>query len=134
MTHRVAGTPALGECAVKAAASQYSRERFLATARWFGLKMYLSWEAHRGNTVSEGSWEAKSQSHSMAKYLKLAGTSGDHLVQPLPQHHQLQQVDKACALSDFEYLQGWRLRHLSGQPVPVLDHPPQKNVFLLCLK
>ena len=79
----------------------------------------------------EGSWEAKSQSHSMAKYLKLAGTSGDHLVQPLLQQHQLQQVDKAYVMSDFEYLQGWRLHHLSGQPVPVLDHPPQKNVFLL---
>jgi len=25
-----------------------------------------------------------------------------------------------------EYLQGWRLHHLSGQPVPVLSHPHSK--------
>lgn len=84
--------------------------------------------------MSEGSWEATSQSNSIEEYLKLTGTSGDCLVQPLLQHHQLQQVDKACALSDFEYLQGWRLRHFPGQPVPVLDCPPHKNVFLLCFK
>lgn len=126
----VAGTQ--GECALKAVASQYSRGYFLAAERWFGLKMYWSWEAHSRNIVSKGSWEAKSQSHSMEKYLKLTGTFGNCLVQPLLQHHQLQQVDKACAL--LEYLQGWRLCHLPGQPVPVLDCPPHNNVFLLCFR
>uniref|UniRef100_A0A8B9Q4U4 Transmembrane protein 19 n=1 Tax=Apteryx owenii TaxID=8824 RepID=A0A8B9Q4U4_APTOW len=29
----------------------------------------------------------------------------------------------------FEYLQGWRLHNLSGQPVPVLCHPHSKEVF-----
>ena len=29
----------------------------------------------------------------------------------------------------FEYLQGWRLHNLSGQPVPVLGHPHNKKVF-----
>jgi len=29
----------------------------------------------------------------------------------------------------FEYLQGWRLHHLPGQPVPVLVHPHSKKVF-----
>lgn len=40
MACRAAGTPAQGECALKASASQCSRGHFLATARWFGLKMY----------------------------------------------------------------------------------------------
>jgi len=29
-----------------------------------------------------------------------------------------------------EYLQGWRLQRLSGQPVPVLGHPHNEKVFL----
>ena len=29
----------------------------------------------------------------------------------------------------FEYLQGWRLRNLSGQRVPALSHPDSKKVF-----
>ena len=29
----------------------------------------------------------------------------------------------------FEYLQGWRLHNLPGQPVPVLSHPHSKKVF-----
>jgi len=29
----------------------------------------------------------------------------------------------------FEYLQGWRLHNISGQPVPVLGHPHSEKVF-----
>ena len=29
----------------------------------------------------------------------------------------------------FEYLQGWRLHSLIGQPLPVLSHPHSKGVF-----
>jgi len=29
----------------------------------------------------------------------------------------------------FEYLQGWKLHNLSGQSMPVLDHPHNKRVF-----
>jgi len=29
----------------------------------------------------------------------------------------------------FAYLQGWRLHHLSGQPVAVLGHPHSEKVF-----
>lgn len=39
---------------------------------------------------------------------------------PVPQDH----VQVA-----FEYLQGWRLHHLTRQPMPVLSHPQYKKVF-----
>ena len=42
---------------------------------------------------------------------------------------QLQQVAQDYVQSGFEYLQGWRLHSLSGQPVPVFDHPFGKKVF-----
>jgi len=29
----------------------------------------------------------------------------------------------------FEYLQGWRLHNLSGQPVPGLGHPHSEETF-----
>ena len=42
---------------------------------------------------------------------------------------QLQQVAQDHVQSGFEYLQGWRLHNLSGQPIPVSGHPHGKNVF-----
>jgi len=30
----------------------------------------------------------------------------------------------------FEYLKGWRLHNLPGQPLPVFDHPHNNEVFL----
>lgn len=44
---------------------------------------------------------------------------------------KLDQVAQGHIQSSFEYLQGQRFRNLSGQPIPVLDHPYfEKNVFL----
>ncbi|KAK4828172.1 hypothetical protein QYF61_024421 [Mycteria americana] len=34
-----------------------------------------------------------------------------------------------CVQTAFEYLQGWRLQNLPGQPVPVLVHPHSQIVF-----
>jgi len=36
---------------------------------------------------------------------------------------------QGCVQMAFEYLQGWRLHNLPGQPVPVLGHPLSKKVF-----
>jgi len=41
----------------------------------------------------------------------------------------LEPVAQGCVQTAFEYLQGWRLHNLSGQPVPVLGHPDSKKVF-----
>jgi len=56
----------------------------------------------------------------------LEGTSGGHLLQPakaaLPKAGCQIRVQMA-----FEYLQGWRLHNLSGQPMPVLSQLSRDN-------
>lgn len=59
--------------------------------------------------------------------LRLEGTFGDHLVQAPPQ------VAEDHVQTALEYLQGWRLHNLSGQPVPVCSYPSQLWVVLVCL-
>ena len=46
----------------------------------------------------------------------------------LKQGH-LDQAAQDCVSTAFEYLQGWKLHNLSGQPVSVLSHPHSKKVF-----
>ena len=46
----------------------------------------------------------------------------------LKQGH-LQLVAQDHVQTAFEYLQGWRIHNLSGQPVPVLSHPHGAKVF-----
>lgn len=54
----------------------------------------------------------------------MEGTPGDHLVHPpSSKQEQQEQVVPGCVLLVFEYLQGWRLHILAGQPVPVFDCP-----------
>ena len=48
---------------------------------------------------------------------------------PLLKQGHLGQVASDHVQIAFEYLQGWRLHNLSGQPVPVLGHPHSKKVF-----
>ena len=36
---------------------------------------------------------------------------------------------QGCVQLGAEYLQGWRLHKLSGQPVPMIDHPHSKEDF-----
>ncbi|KAK4810580.1 hypothetical protein QYF61_007317, partial [Mycteria americana] len=42
-----------------------------------------------------------------------------------PLHH----VPKRHIYTAFKYLQGWRLNHFPGQPLPMLDHPFSKEIF-----
>ena len=65
--------------------------------------------------------------------LRLEGASGNRLVPPhCSRQAQLQQVTQGCSHLGFEYLQGWRLRNLSGQTVLLPDHPHHKNQLFLC--
>lgn len=64
---------------------------------------------------------------------------GDHLVQHTPLKAMSAARAQGCVRSGFEYCQGWNLRSLSGQTVPVFKHSPpvqkiyRTNVFLfLC--
>ncbi|KAK4807134.1 hypothetical protein QYF61_018475 [Mycteria americana] len=42
-----------------------------------------------------------------------------------PLHH----VSKHLIQTSFKYLQGWRLNHFPGQPVPMLDNPFSEEIF-----
>ena len=42
---------------------------------------------------------------------------------PLLKQGHPEQAAQDCVQMAFEYLQGWRLHSLPGQPVPVLGHP-----------
>ena len=70
--------------------------------------------------------------HRIIKSLELDGTSEGHLVQ-LPcneqEHLQLHQVAQSLIQPHFESLQGWKINHISKQPVPVPHHPHCKRSF-----
>ena len=58
----------------------------------------------------------------------MEGTSGGPLVQSFPpKRGESEQAAQDHAQLGFEYVQIWRLHHLSWQPVPVLGHPHSKK-------
>lgn len=60
--------------------------------------------------------------------LWLKGTPGDHLVHICcSKQSQLEQAAQEHVQLDFEYGQGWRLHHFSGQPVVVFSHSCSKG-------
>jgi len=64
--------------------------------------------------------------------LRLERNCGDHQVQPLCSDRvQREQVAQDAVQSGFEYLQGWRLQSLSGQPVPVFTMLTEERGFFL---
>ena len=66
----------------------------------------------------------------IADWLRLEGTSEGDLVQhPWLEQGHLEQFAQDHVQKAFEYLQGWRLHNLSGQPMLVLGHPHSKKVF-----
>lgn len=51
---------------------------------------------------------------------------------PSSEQGQLEQGAQGSAQSGFEYLQGWRLCSLSGQHLPVFNHPSDNGNTKLC--
>lgn len=68
--------------------------------------------------------------------LRLAGTSGHHLVQPhCSKQAQSQLVAQGHAHSNFYYFPGWRLLNLSWQPALIFDQPHSKKGFsYICME
>lgn len=62
--------------------------------------------------------KSSSSDHRITEWLKLAATSGNHLVQfPMLKQGHAHQVAQGHILWCFQYLQRWRLHSLSEQPV-----------------
>lgn len=71
--------------------------------------------------------------HRIAESLRLECTSGELLIQHPSQSRVSESslIRNVCVQSGFEYLQGWRLSSLSGQPVTMFDHAHQRKAFFL---
>jgi len=63
---------------------------------------------------------------SLNHWLRLEGPLEVIWSKPLLKHGHLELVAQDHVL---EYLQGWRLHNLPGQPVPWLGHPHREKVF-----
>ena len=72
------------------------------------------------------------QTHRIIESFELEGTVKGHLVQLLCHeqgHLQLNQSAQSPIQPDLECLQGRGIHHISGQPVPVAQHPYCKKLF-----
>lgn len=64
--------------------------------------------------------------HGVTEPRRLEGPLGVSSPTPLPKHSQVEEVTQGHVQFGFEYLQGWRLHSLSGQPE--FHHPHSKKV------
>ena len=73
-----------------------------------------------------------SDSSRTMEYPELEWTHKDHCIQPLAPHRTTQSSNSTseCCLSTPGTLAFWHCDHHSGQPVPGLDHPLDKTLFL----
>ena len=67
--------------------------------------------------------------HSITGWLRLEAPPEVTLPKPLCQKGHPEPAAQVHAQAAFEYLHGWRLHHLPGQPVPVLGHPDSAEAF-----
>ncbi|KAK4822882.1 hypothetical protein QYF61_021101 [Mycteria americana] len=73
-----------------------------------------------GKTISEGAANTESQNRiGWKRPLRLSCPTINLTLPRPPLHH----VPKHLIQTSFKYLQGWRLNHFPGQPVPMLDNP-----------
>lgn len=85
--------------------------------------------------VSGDPWQVRKDSSSgllIAEWLKLARTSGGHLIQhPCSSRANLEMAFQDCVQTTFEYIQGEGLHNRFQQPVPVvhvlIEHREQKT-------
>ena len=68
----------------------------------------------------------QSQNHTITEWLDLWRSCSP---KPLLKQGHPEPVAQDRVQTAFEYIQGWRLHNLSGQPVPVLCHPQSEAVF-----
>ncbi|KAK4808595.1 hypothetical protein QYF61_009898 [Mycteria americana] len=70
--------------------------------------------------------QAESQDHIGWKRPLRSSSPTINLTLPKPPLHH---VSKHLIQTSFKYLQGWRLNHFPGQPVPMLDNPFSEEKF-----
>ncbi|KAK4812871.1 hypothetical protein QYF61_024168, partial [Mycteria americana] len=68
----------------------------------------------------------ESQNHTGWKRPLRSSSPTVNLILPRPPLHH---VSKHLIQTSFKYLQGWRLNHCPGQPVPMLDNPFSEEKF-----
>ena len=93
-----------------------------------GFKWLQSWNMLEIYRRKPSEKLIESQNHRIAKGGK---DPQDHPVQPFALHQwlSLNHVPQHNIQTLFEHLQGRWLHHLSGQPIPVPDHPFREVVF-----
>ncbi|KAK4815422.1 hypothetical protein QYF61_001410 [Mycteria americana] len=78
------------------------------------------------NTVFENHRITESQNHIGWKRPLRSSSPTINLTLPKPPLHH---VPKHLIQTSFKYLQGWRLNHFPGQPLPMLDNPLGEEKF-----
>lgn len=89
---------------------------------WWGR---MSWKSSHAPKIE--SYILKELCHGMTEHLKLAGTSGDHLIQhSCSWKAQPEQMDQDCVQLDSGHLQGWRFHDFSKLFLSLPPLSPQR--------
>lgn len=85
----------------------------------------MSWKSSHAPKIE--SCMLKELCHGMTEHLKLAGTSGDHLIQhSCSWKAQPEQMDQDCVQLDSGHLQGWRFHDFSKLFLSLPPLSPQR--------
>ncbi|KAK4815973.1 hypothetical protein QYF61_010841 [Mycteria americana] len=95
-----------------------------STVRWWQRNQTVSWAVHEEECCQQV--EGESQNHVGWKRPLRSSSPTINLTLPKPPLHH---VSKHLIQTSFKYLQGWRLNHFPGQPVPMLDNPLGEEKF-----
>lgn len=115
--HRVSGQP-LTWCHLKP--SPLMERQILSTPLKCASALIVAGMSHPG-------W-----SHSITEYLE--GTHKDHGIQPLAVHRNTHKLDPMSVSVVQMVLKVWQAQcpdHCPGEPVPVPDHLPMKDLFTI---
>ena len=97
-------------------------------AQWVPKHFRRGWGSQdTGGITRWGTASGLSQNHGMAEVGRDLWRSSSPT--PLPKQGHLERIAQDCVQMAFEYLQGWRLHKVCGQPVPLLGHPHSEKVF-----
>ncbi|KAK4825306.1 LOW QUALITY PROTEIN: hypothetical protein QYF61_026657 [Mycteria americana] len=84
------------------------------------------WASFQRQRTAESSSDLESQNRIGWKRPLRSSSPTVNLTPPRPPLHH---VPKHLIQTSFKYLQGWRLNHFPGQPVPMLDNPFSEVTF-----